>query len=118
GGGGPPAGGRTPRGPRRPPRAGAHRGPPPRGGAAPRPAPPRVPRVSRPADRPTGARSRWTTHRGDGEFRLATHRRVRADHPFRGVALSALVEIREVSKAFGGVQAVTRVGLDVSRGEI
>ena len=88
------------------------------GAAAPRLAPPRVPRVSRPADRPTGARSRWTTHRGDGEFRLATHRRVRADHPFRGVALSALVEIREVSKAFGGVQAVTRVSLDVTKGEI
>jgi len=34
------------------------------------------------------------------------------------VALSALVEIREVSKAFGGVQAVTRVSLDVTKGEI
>jgi len=32
--------------------------------------------------------------------------------------LSALVEIREVSKAFGGVQAVTRVSLDVTKGEI
>jgi branched-chain amino acid transport system ATP-binding protein len=29
-----------------------------------------------------------------------------------------LVEIREVSKAFGGVQAVTRVSLDVTKGEI
>ncbi|PYM83452.1 MAG: ABC transporter ATP-binding protein [Candidatus Rokuibacteriota bacterium] len=34
------------------------------------------------------------------------------------MALSALVEIREVSKAFGGVQAVTRVSLDVTKGEI
>jgi len=34
------------------------------------------------------------------------------------VAVSALVEIREVSKAFGGVQAVTRVSLDVTKGEI
>jgi branched-chain amino acid transport system ATP-binding protein len=34
------------------------------------------------------------------------------------VALSALVEIRDVSKAFGGVQAVTRVSLDVTKGEI
>jgi branched-chain amino acid transport system ATP-binding protein len=32
--------------------------------------------------------------------------------------MSALVEIREVSKSFGGVQAVTRVSLDVPRGEI
>ena len=32
--------------------------------------------------------------------------------------MSALVEIREVSKAFGGVQAVTRVSLDVTKGEI
>jgi branched-chain amino acid transport system ATP-binding protein len=32
--------------------------------------------------------------------------------------LSALVEIRDVSKAFGGVQAVTRVSLDVTKGEI
>jgi len=32
--------------------------------------------------------------------------------------VSALVEIREVSKAFGGVQAVTRVSLDVTKGEI
>src|SRR5205814_8550285 len=38
--------------------------------------------------------------------------------PLRGEALSALVEIREVSKAFGGVQAVTRVSLDVTKGEI
>jgi branched-chain amino acid transport system ATP-binding protein len=29
-----------------------------------------------------------------------------------------LVEVREVSKAFGGVQAVTRVSLDVTKGEI
>src|SRR5881296_3340277 len=32
--------------------------------------------------------------------------------------MSALVEIRDVSKAFGGVQAVTRVSLDVQKGEI
>jgi branched-chain amino acid transport system ATP-binding protein len=32
--------------------------------------------------------------------------------------VSALVEIREVSKAFGGVQAVNRVSLDVTKGEI
>jgi len=32
--------------------------------------------------------------------------------------MSAQLEIREVSKAFGGVQAVTRVTLDVPRGEI
>ena len=32
--------------------------------------------------------------------------------------MSALVEIREVSKAFGGVQAVTRVSLEVTKGEI
>src|SRR5712692_1027697 len=32
--------------------------------------------------------------------------------------MSAQLEIREVSKAFGGVQAVTRVSLDVTRGEI
>jgi branched-chain amino acid transport system ATP-binding protein len=32
--------------------------------------------------------------------------------------VSALVEIREVSKAFGGVQAVTRVSLDVTKGDI
>ena len=38
--------------------------------------------------------------------------------PLRGEAVSALVEIREVSKAFGGVQAVTRVSLDVTKGEI
>ena len=32
--------------------------------------------------------------------------------------MSALVEIRDVSKAFGGVQAVSRVSLDVQQGEI
>jgi branched-chain amino acid transport system ATP-binding protein len=32
--------------------------------------------------------------------------------------VSALVEIRDVSKAFGGVQAVTRVSLDVTKGDI
>ncbi len=32
--------------------------------------------------------------------------------------MNALVEIREVSKAFGGVQAVTRVSLDVTKGDI
>ena len=32
--------------------------------------------------------------------------------------MSALLEIREVSKAFGGVQAVTRVSLDVTQGDI
>jgi branched-chain amino acid transport system ATP-binding protein len=32
--------------------------------------------------------------------------------------VSALVEIREVSKAFGGVQAVVRVSLDVTQGDI
>jgi branched-chain amino acid transport system ATP-binding protein len=32
--------------------------------------------------------------------------------------VSALVEVREVSKAFGGVQAVTRVTLDVTKGDI
>ena len=32
--------------------------------------------------------------------------------------MSALVEVRDVSKAFGGVQAVTRVGFDVTKGEI
>ena len=32
--------------------------------------------------------------------------------------MSAQLEIREVSKAFGGVQAVSRVSLDVPRGEI
>jgi branched-chain amino acid transport system ATP-binding protein len=32
--------------------------------------------------------------------------------------MSALVEIRDVSKAFGGVQAVSRVGLDIEKGTI
>jgi branched-chain amino acid transport system ATP-binding protein len=32
--------------------------------------------------------------------------------------MSALLEIREVSKAFGGVQAVNRVSLDVTRGAL
>jgi len=32
--------------------------------------------------------------------------------------VSALLEIRDVSKSFGGVQAVTRVSLDVQKGEI
>jgi branched-chain amino acid transport system ATP-binding protein len=32
--------------------------------------------------------------------------------------MSALLEIREVSKSFGGVQAVSRVSLDVRQGEI
>jgi branched-chain amino acid transport system ATP-binding protein len=32
--------------------------------------------------------------------------------------MSALLEVREASKAFGGVQAVTRVSLDVLRGEV
>ena len=32
--------------------------------------------------------------------------------------MSALLEIREVSKSFGGVQAVSRVSLDVRRGEV
>ena len=32
--------------------------------------------------------------------------------------MSALLEIREVSKAFGGVQAVNRVSLDVPKGDI
>jgi len=32
--------------------------------------------------------------------------------------VSALVEVREVSKAFGGVQAVARVSLDVTKGDI
>ena len=32
--------------------------------------------------------------------------------------MSALVEVREVSKAFGGVQAVSRVSLDVTKGDI
>jgi branched-chain amino acid transport system ATP-binding protein len=32
--------------------------------------------------------------------------------------VSALLEIREVSKAFGGVQAVSRVGLDVQKGDL
>jgi branched-chain amino acid transport system ATP-binding protein len=32
--------------------------------------------------------------------------------------MSALLEIREVSKAFGGVQAVTKVGLDVQKGDL
>src|SRR5882724_11380118 len=32
--------------------------------------------------------------------------------------MSAQLEIAEVSKAFGGVQAVTRVSLDVPRGEL
>jgi branched-chain amino acid transport system ATP-binding protein len=32
--------------------------------------------------------------------------------------MSAQLEIREVSKSFGGVQAVTRVSLDVERGEM
>jgi len=32
--------------------------------------------------------------------------------------VSALVEVRDVSKAFGGVQAVTRVSFDVTKGEI
>ncbi len=57
-------------------------------------------------------------HGVDGVFRIATPPHVRPGHSFRGVALSALVEIREVSKAFGGVQAVTRVSLDVTKGEI
>ena len=32
--------------------------------------------------------------------------------------MSALLEIREVSKSFGGVQAVSRVSLDVTRGDL
>jgi branched-chain amino acid transport system ATP-binding protein len=32
--------------------------------------------------------------------------------------MSALLEIREVSKAFGGVQAVSRVNLDVNQGDL
>ncbi len=32
--------------------------------------------------------------------------------------MSALLEVREVSKAFGGVQAVSRVSLDVAKGDI
>jgi branched-chain amino acid transport system ATP-binding protein len=32
--------------------------------------------------------------------------------------VSALVELRDISKAFGGVQAVSRVSLDVTQGEI
>jgi branched-chain amino acid transport system ATP-binding protein len=32
--------------------------------------------------------------------------------------VSALVEAREISKSFGGVQAVTRVSLDVTKGDI
>src|SRR5262249_56312009 len=37
----------------------------------------------------------------------------------KAVALvSALLEIREASKAFGGVQAVTRVSLEAQKGEI
>jgi branched-chain amino acid transport system ATP-binding protein len=32
--------------------------------------------------------------------------------------VSALLEVREVSKAFGGVQAVSRVSLDVAKGDI
>jgi branched-chain amino acid transport system ATP-binding protein len=32
--------------------------------------------------------------------------------------MSAILEIREVSKAFGGVQAVTRVSLDVNEGDL
>ena len=32
--------------------------------------------------------------------------------------MSALLEIREASKAFGGVQAVTRVSLEAQKGEI
>ena len=32
--------------------------------------------------------------------------------------MSALLEFADVSKAFGGVQAVTRVSLEVRRGEI
>jgi branched-chain amino acid transport system ATP-binding protein len=36
----------------------------------------------------------------------------------RPAAPSVLVEIRDVSKAFGGVQAVARVSLDVTRGDI
>ena len=32
--------------------------------------------------------------------------------------VSALLEIREASKAFGGVQAVTRVSLEAQKGEI
>jgi branched-chain amino acid transport system ATP-binding protein len=34
------------------------------------------------------------------------------------MAPGALIEIREVSKSFGGVQAVTRVSLDVPKGDI
>src|SRR2546428_9508538 len=34
------------------------------------------------------------------------------------MALVSLVEIRDVSKAFGGVRAVSRVSLDVQEGEI
>ncbi|HXU90761.1 MAG TPA: ATP-binding cassette domain-containing protein, partial [Methylomirabilota bacterium] len=35
-----------------------------------------------------------------------------------GASTSVLVEMHEVSKAFGGVQAVSRVSLEVPRGEI
>jgi branched-chain amino acid transport system ATP-binding protein len=35
-----------------------------------------------------------------------------------GDDVSALIEIREVSKSFGGVQAVTRVSLDVPKGDV
>jgi branched-chain amino acid transport system ATP-binding protein len=42
----------------------------------------------------------------------------RPDRPDGDHLVSALVEVREVSKAFGGVQAVTRVSLDVTKGDI
>ena len=32
--------------------------------------------------------------------------------------MSALLEVREVSKSFGGVQAVNRVSLDVNEGDL
>src|SRR5207247_8442873 len=71
-----------------------------------------------PAGRPTGGRSRRSTHLADATLPVALRQDGRTGHAFRGLSVSALVEIREVSKAFGGVQAVTRVSLDVTKGEI
>ncbi len=39
-------------------------------------------------------------------------------HASGGIVVSAQLEIRDVSKSFGGVQAVTRVSLDVQQGEL
>jgi branched-chain amino acid transport system ATP-binding protein len=49
---------------------------------------------------------------------VKTHTKVAGPGGSSAASPTALVEMHDVSKAFGGVQAVTRVSLDVPRGEI